>query len=151
MQTAGGSTNMQPTANRRAAKQVAAAPEASATAFTLNATPAGSEATWRINSGRLQHLDPDTGRWNDIGVATTARLSVVGSVANEVWVGGTGGAMYYSNDSGAHWVPVSTGNWDKNATIVGLTPTARQSVEVHLSNGERWRSADAGASWNKYQ
>lgn len=150
---AGRVVTMQQAANARAANQGAAAGQASAaaTSFTLEAAPAGSQATWRVNSGRLQHLDPDTGRWNDIGVGTTARLSVVGSAANEVWVGGTTGAMFYSNDSGEHWVPVSTGGWDKNATIIGLTPTARQSVEVHLSNGERWRSADAGASWNKYQ
>jgi hypothetical protein len=142
---------LQKTARRASKQSEAGAPTPSTAAFTLNTAAAGSQTAWRINAGRLQHLDPDLGRWNDVAVNTAARLSVVGSAGNEVWVGGSGGAMFYSNDSGEHWVPVSTGGWDKTATIVGLTPTARQSVEVHLSNGERWRSADAGASWNKYQ
>jgi hypothetical protein len=153
-QAAGAAVALQKTANRRTSKQAeaGAVPEPSAAAaFKLNTAAAGSQAIWRISAGRLQHLDTDLGQWNDIPVNTAARLSVVGSAGNEVWVGGSDGTMFYSNDSGAHWVPVSTGGWDKSATIVGLTPTARQSVEVHLSNGERWRSADAGASWNKYQ
>jgi hypothetical protein len=58
--------------------------------------------------------------------------------------------MFYSNDQGAHWIATSTGGWSKDATFTGLTPTALRSVEVYLSNGERWRSADGGASWTRY-
>jgi hypothetical protein len=107
--------------------------------------------TWRITSGRLQHFDGTSGAWNDIDVGSTARLSIVTTLGPEVWVGGTDGAMFYSNDQGAHWIPTSTGGWSADATITGMTPTARRSVEVYFSNGERWRSADGGASWTRYQ
>jgi hypothetical protein len=147
---AANSAALHKTANRRVLQE-SAAQQAAPYNFKLEAVPGGSNAGWRINAGRLQRLDSERGSWNEISVGTASSLSVVGSVANEVWVGGANGTMFYSNDSGSHWVPVSTGSWDKSATIVGITPTARQSVEVHLSNGERWRSADAGASWNKYQ
>lgn len=110
-----------------------------------------ARGVWRINNGRLQKLDPTRNAFDDVIVSGAARLSVVASLANEVWVGGTNGALYYSNDQGAHWIPVSTGGWSKDATFSGITPTALRSVEVHLSNGERWRSADAGASWSRYQ
>lgn len=106
---------------------------------------------FRIFAGRLQHYDATKKAWDDVNVGTAARLSIVANLANEVWVGGTDGAMFYSNDLGAHWVPVRTGGWSKDATFTGMTPTARQSVEVYLSNGERWRSADGGASWTRYQ
>jgi hypothetical protein len=106
---------------------------------------------WRISSGRLQQFDASRNAYDDVAVSGTSRLSIVGSLGTEVWVGGTDGTLYYSNDQGAHWIPVRTGAWSKDATFVGLTPTALRSVEVHLSNGERWRSADGGASWSKYQ
>lgn len=108
-------------------------------------------AIWRINNGRLQKLDPTRSAFDDVAISGTSRLSVVGSLGSEVWVGGTGGALYYSNDQGAHWITVSTGGWSKDATFTGITPTALRSVEVHLSNGQRWRSADAGASWSRYE
>jgi hypothetical protein len=106
---------------------------------------------FRIANGRLQRFDGGKNAWDDVNVGTTARLSIVGNLADEVWVGGTDGTMFYSNDLGTHWVPARTGGWSKDATFTGLTPTARQSVEVYLSNGERWRSADGGASWTQYQ
>jgi hypothetical protein len=107
--------------------------------------------TWRITNGRLQHFDVPSAAWNDIAVGSTARLSIVATLGVEVWVGGTDGTMFYSNDQGAHWIPTSTGGWSSDATITGMTPTARRSVEVYFSNGERWRSADGGASWTRYQ
>ena len=110
-----------------------------------------ARGVWRINNGRVQKLDSARNAFDDVAVSGASRLSVVASLANEVWVGGTSGALYYSNDQGAHWIPVSTGGWSKDATFTGITPTALRSVEVHLSNGERWRSADAGASWSRYQ
>jgi hypothetical protein len=110
-----------------------------------------SPSPWRIIAGRLQHFDGATSAWNDVNVSSAQRLSVVGNLGSEVWVGGTDGRMFYSNDQGAHWIATSTGGWSKDATFTGLTPTALRSVEVHLSNGERWRSADGGASWTKYQ
>ena len=109
------------------------------------------QVIWRINSGRLQRLDTTRNAYDDVSVAGTSRLSIVATLGTEVWVGGTDGTLYYSNDQGAPWIPVQTGALSKDATFTGLTPTALRSVEVHLSNGERWRSADGGASWSKYE
>jgi hypothetical protein len=108
-------------------------------------------ATWRITNGRLQHFDGSRAAWDDVNVGGTSRLSIVTTLGPEVWVGGTDGSMFYSNDQGAHWIPTSTGGWSSDATITGMTPTARRSVEVYFSNGERWRSGDGGASWTRYQ
>jgi hypothetical protein len=109
------------------------------------------QGIWRVNSGRLQRLDASRNAYDDVSVGGTSRLSIVATLGTEVWVGGTDGTLFYSNDQGAHWIPVRTGAWSKDATFTGLTPTALRSVEVHLSNGERWRSADGGASWSQYQ
>lgn len=106
---------------------------------------------WRVENGRLGRYDASRGVYDDVSVPGAAKLSVVGFLANEVWVGGEDGTLFYSNDQGAHWIPVSTGGWSKDAKFAGLTPTARQSVEVYLSNGERWRSANGGASWTRYR
>jgi len=125
--------------------------EAKQQAFKFDARYNARTAIWRIRNGRLQKLDAARDAYDDVTVSGTARLSVVGSLGTEVWAGGTDGTLHYSNDQGAHWIAVSTGAWSKDATFVGLTPTALRSVEVHLSNGERWRSADGGASWSKYQ
>lgn len=114
-------------------------------AKNLNAT-----SPWRINAGRLQRFDSPSSSWDDVSIGTAQRLSVVASLGTEVWVGGVDGRMFYSNDQGTHWIATSTGGWSKDATFTGLTPTALRSVEVYLSNGERWRSADGGASWTRY-
>jgi hypothetical protein len=149
-------SRLEETSNRRvriAAMAAAAAKDEQAKRKALASDPNynARSVMWRINSGRLQKFDAARNVYDDMTVSGTARPSVVGSLGAEVWVGGTDGALYYSNDQGAHWIPVRTGAWSKDATFVGLTPTALRSVEVYLSNGERWRSADGGASWSKYQ
>jgi hypothetical protein len=141
--------------NRRrlAALSTAAAKDEEAKSKALANDPNynARSVAWRISGGRLQRFDPSRNVYDDVAVSGTSRLSIVGALGTEVWVGGTDGALYYSNDQGTHWIPVRTGAWAKDATFVGLTPTALRSVEVHLSNGERWRSADGGASWSRYQ
>lgn len=141
-------------AKRRQKAEIMAATkdaEAEHQALMFDARYNARSVTWRINNGRLQKLDPSRNAYDDVAVGGVSRVSVVGALGTEVWVGGTDGTLYYSNDAGAHWIPVRTGAWPKDATFTGVTPTALRSVEVYLSNGERWRSADGGASWSKYQ
>jgi hypothetical protein len=151
-----GYSQLQDTSNRRvrmAAMEAAAAKDEAAKRKAIANDPNynARNVTWRISSGRLQKLDPTRNAYDDVAVGGVSRVSVVGALGTEVWVGGTDGTLNYSNDLGAHWIPVRTGAWPKDATFTGVTPTALRSVEVHLSNGERWRSADGGASWSKYQ
>jgi photosystem II stability/assembly factor-like uncharacterized protein len=136
-------------ADELATGKAGTAVEAERTKLSLAA--AKTISPWRIASGRLQHFDSTRTAWDEVSVGSTARLSIVAALGSEVWVGGTDGSMFYSNDQGAHWIPTSTGGWSRDATITALTPTAVRSLEVHLSNGERWRTADGGASWSKYQ
>jgi hypothetical protein len=79
---------------------------------------------------------------------TFRALAVAGS---DVWVGGSGGALYHSVDAGSHWtrvVPATSGTVLTN-DIVSLEFSDPQHGKLSTSAGEAWTTADAGQTWQK--
>jgi hypothetical protein len=75
-------------------------------------------------------------------------LAVAGS---DVWVGGSGGALYHSADAGKHWtriVPVASGRV-LTADVVSLEFADTQHGKLSTSTAEVWSTADAGQTWQK--
>lgn len=84
------------------------------------------------------------------GVAafTFRALAVAGS---DVWVGGSGGALYRSSDAGNHWtrvVPYASGA-ALTDDVVSLEFSDSQHGKFSTSAGEVWTTADAGQTWQK--
>lgn len=83
-----------------------------------------------------------------IAALTFRALAVAGS---DVWVGGSGGALYRSSDAGNHWtrvVPVASGT-ALTDDVVSLEFSDSQHGKFSTSVGEVWTTADAGQTWQK--
>ncbi len=79
---------------------------------------------------------------------TFRALAVAGS---DVWVGGSGGALYRSADAGNHWtriVPVASGTVLTD-DIFSLEFSDSQHGKLSTSAAEVWTTADAGQTWQQ--
>ncbi len=83
-----------------------------------------------------------------VAAVTFRALAVAGS---DVWVGGSGGALYRSSDAGNHWtrvVPYASGT-ALTDDIVSLEFADSQHGKFSTSAGEVWTTADGGQTWQK--
>ena len=96
----------------------------------------------------MRSLDNGT-TWQVIPVAKGMTFRAVASVGPQVWVGGTGGALYHSSDAGEHWQqlkPTSDGVALK-ADIVSLKFADAQNGKLTTADGATWTTSDGGQTW----
>jgi Carboxypeptidase regulatory-like domain/Putative zinc-finger len=142
--------------------------------------PGGLQTFWGLNpAGRLQRSSDQGKTWLPVDVnanpapytavvAETSRvkakdaqktrkvptsltfraLAVAGS---DVWVGGSGGALYHSVDAGSHWTRVvpATSGMVLTSDIVSLEFSDPLHGKLSTSTAEVWSTADAGQTWQK--
>jgi len=105
---------------------------------------------WGVSdSGDLQRSF-DSGRsWKEVTVAEGVSFRAVAVVANDVWAGGSGGALFHSADGGEHWgrVRVQANDRTPSGDIVHIEFADAQNGVVATSTGESWRTSDAGLTW----
>jgi hypothetical protein len=135
---------------------------------------------WTISSiGALQRSFDEGNTWENVSVNPTAGQSKrataaaetygkrekndwsppssslvfrsVAALGTEVWAGGSGGALYHSGDSGAHWTRVvpSSGEAVLSGDISRIEFSDLQHGTVATSTGEDWLTADGGLSWRR--
>lgn len=77
----------------------------------------------------------------------------VAAIDPEVWAGGSGGMLYHSVDSGAHWTQVlpSEAGVVLTGDVVGVEFSNPQYGRIATSAGEVWTTTDAGQTWHKQQ
>ena len=75
----------------------------------------------------------------------------VTAIGQEVWAGGSNGALYHSLDAGSHWTQVvpSTDGVSLAGDIVGLEFPDAQHGKVTTSTTETWITGDGGQTWQK--
>ena len=137
---------------------------------------------WTISSsGTLQRSFDEGNTWEDVNVTATAGASklataeaepyqrrakdnlgapssglvfrAVAALGNEVWAGGSGGALYHSGDSGARWmrvVPSSAGD-ALSGDISRIEFSDPQHGTVATSTSEVWLTTDGGLTWHRQQ
>lgn len=110
------------------------------------APPAGP--CWRVSDSDALQKASTCGRgWEDISLGTPVKVRVVLAQANSVWVGGTGGQLYHSEDNGEHWKKVSVPMLsDDIVAIVFGTPTHGR---LATSSGVIWATSDGGQTWRR--
>jgi hypothetical protein len=104
---------------------------------------------WSISeSGSLQRSDNGGRTWNDVDVAGATGFRTVAAAGSDVWAGGARGALFHSRDGGDHWtrIAVGTAGSPVTADISRIEPTGA-AIAVITSTGEKWVSADSGATW----
>lgn len=110
------------------------------------APPAGP--CWRVSDSDALQKASTCGRgWEDISLGPPVKVRVVLAQANSVWVGGTGGQLYHSEDNGEHWKKVSVPMLsDDIVAIVFGTPTHGR---LATSSGVIWATSDGGQTWRR--
>jgi len=115
-------------------------------------------AYWSISAaGRIARSRAEGGPWSELHVDDSVKFQAVSAEGNDVWAGGSGGALYHSTDGGNHWARVKIGPNQTDdqaavtATIVSLRFSDSQHGEVVTEAHEKWSTTDGGAHWSLVQ
>ncbi len=102
---------------------------------------------WRISSdGHVEH-EMAPGSWTRVPVDQATRFRVVSIVGNDLWAGGSGGALFHSRDGGIRWNRVTLSG--ETSTVVSIRFADTQHGTTTTSDGSTWKTADGGNSWTK--
>ena len=118
----------------------------------LAVSAAQPAALWTISpEGKLQRSDDRGNTWKEVPVDGKVTFRAIQAVGGDVWAGGSGGALYHSNDAGANWtrVALASGGNPTADTIVSITasPPAFQRLTVKTATGQQWTTEDDGQHW----
>ena len=91
---------------------------------------------WRIASEMVQRSDDGGATWTTVPISDQVSFRAVVTVGSSLWAGGSGGALFHSRDSGAHWDRVAI---DTTRTIVGIRAGDGGEVVVTTDDGRTWR------------
>jgi len=107
---------------------------------------------WALTADGTLQRSFDMGRsWEPITVSLEASLRALAANGLDIWVGGTAGALYHSEDAGEHWVKVQPLSDDRplTADIIGVEFTDFEHGRLNTASGEVWTTEDAGLTWQK--
>ncbi len=107
---------------------------------------------WSISSdGRVQRSDDGAKTFHSFEVAHGIKFQAVAARGNEVWAGGSGGALYHSTDSGATWTqfPINSEGNTITEAITAIQIPDPQHLIIITASGTGWVSPDGGQHWQK--
>ena len=94
----------------------------------------------------------DNGKtWQSIAVNESSVFRAISSLGADVWVGGNGGSLYHSPDSGQHWTQiVPSVNGEKlQSDLTHVQCADSQHVLLGTSNTQTWSTSDGGQTWSR--
>ncbi len=106
---------------------------------------------WRItNDGHLER-STSAGVWMSVLAEQPVIFRVVAVIGNEVWAGGSDGALFHSTDNGDNWgriALIADGQPERSAvnSIRFDTPAAGR---VTTDGGATWTTVDGGKTWTR--
>lgn len=108
---------------------------------------------WSVSSDGKVQRSTDRGKtFEPISVAHGIRFQAIAASGNDVWAGGTGGALFHSIDAGATWTRIAI-NFGANTiteTIAAIQVHDPQHLTVTTVSGSGWISEDGGQHWHKH-
>jgi photosystem II stability/assembly factor-like uncharacterized protein len=105
---------------------------------------------WRLAAdGRIQDSVDSGSHWQMVPVGNGTRFRAITSLGDEVWVGGDGGALYHSPDSGRSWARVMPAVSGQKLTseVTGIKFSDLENGMVTTANGQVWSTSDDGKNW----
>lgn len=107
---------------------------------------------WTLSADGTLQRSLDSGRtWKTIPVSNRTIFRALAANGLDIWVGGSGGALYHSSDAGEHWLrvqPVANGE-SLTADIIGVEFTDPLHGKLTTSSQGSWTTADSGKTWQK--
>ena len=105
--------------------------------------------SWRVTpEGHLEHFTQ--GAWARVLPDSSTDVRCVSVLADNVWAGGSGGAVFHSSDGGQSWNPVvlktSSGTAETSA-VVSIRFDDSEHGELTTETGARYKTIDGGATW----
>ena len=103
-----------------------------------------------MKSSRAKVLAKDNGKKERPDLQPIVFRAVAAN-GSDVWAGGSGGALYHSADSGAHWAKVvpSMSGLLMTGDVISLQFFDVQHGRFMTSTAEIWNTADGGQNWEK--
>jgi hypothetical protein len=121
-----------------------------------NGLPGGSPLSspgaprWALTADGSLQRSFDMGRtWEPITVSVETSLRAVSASGADIWVGGTSGALYHSDDAGDHWMkiqPMAEG-MPLTSDIVGVEFPDLEEGRLNTATGQVWTTRDGGSTW----
>jgi Photosynthesis system II assembly factor YCF48/Putative zinc-finger len=100
---------------------------------------------WSLSPNGDVQRSLDSGKtWQSLPVAGSP-FRAISSVGNDIWVGGSAGALYHSADSGQSWTKVDPVSTDD---ITHIEFTDLQNGLLNTANGQVWSTSDGGRTWH---
>jgi Photosynthesis system II assembly factor YCF48/Putative zinc-finger len=131
------------------------APQAQATmsrsAMAIEKAPK-IEPRWTLTSDSTLARSFDSGNtWETVSLPSQARFHVLSAHGMDIWVGGSGGALYHSVDAGKNWVQVQpvAGGQPLTEDVIGMEFVDDDHGVLTTSTNQRWATEDCGQSWQK--
>jgi len=109
-------------------------------------------ALWSVSSDGIVQRSTDAGKtWERIQFTHGIKFRAIAALGNEVWTGGTGGALFHSADGGAIWTRagINFAGTTVTETIAGIQLLDPQHLTVTTASGSQWVSEDGGRHWQK--
>lgn len=105
---------------------------------------------WSVSpQGAVQRSNNLGKTWQPVVVKENTVFRAIASVGPEVWVGGNGGVLYHSSDSGLYWTPVSptVGGEKLQSDITQIQLFDSRHLALTTSSSQVWTTADEGQTW----
>ena len=129
------------------AKSLAADQAGALTTLEMARRPSPANTRWRISrDGHVEHtVGPST--WERVMSAEPVTFRVVATVGNNVWAGGSDGALFHSSDGGHAWSRVALAGEQGAITSIHFD-TAKQG-SLTSDSGATWTTSDGGQTWGR--
>ena len=106
-----------------------------------------SRYQWRVTAdGRLERASAP-GSWTPVLADQPAAFRVVSVVGNNVWAGGSSGALFHSSDGGQDWSKQPLAG--ETGAIVSIRFGDAAHGVVTTDGGSQWQTSDGGVTWTK--
>jgi hypothetical protein len=102
---------------------------------------------WHITPNGYLERWSGSGNWTRVLAEQPVTFHVVSVVGDDVWAGGSGGALFHSSDGGQNWSKVTLAA--ETGTVMSIRFSDAEHGVVTTDGGAQWGTFDGGVTWTK--
>jgi photosynthesis system II assembly factor YCF48-like protein/putative zinc finger protein len=102
-------------------------------------------------AGAIQKSDDGGKTWRTIRVDDVTRFYALSAKGSDVWVGGAGGKLFHSEDSGMHWAEIAISNEGVpvSGSITEIEASGEGVIKLKINSDQTWETDDGGVHWRQ--